>query len=54
MLDGERIHEMAANAILNAIDVVDPHGPVSVETRYDGRQMVLLSVTDNGPSMSDE
>ena len=56
VLDGERIHEMALNVILNAIDVVDPHmGLVSVETRYDPeRQMVLLSVTDNGPGMSDE
>ena len=55
-LDGERIHEMALNIILNAIDIVDDTGGlVSVETKYHQEEkQVSLSVTDNGPGVSDE
>jgi len=55
-LDSERIHEMALNLILNAIDIVDESGGiVSVETRYMAEQeAVLLSVTDNGPGMAED
>jgi signal transduction histidine kinase len=55
-LDGERIHEMATNIILNAIDIVDENtGVVTVETKYLQEQgAVQLSVTDNGPGISDE
>ncbi len=55
-LDGERIHEMAANLILNAIDIVDENtGVVSVETKYLKEQnAVQLSVTDNGPGITEE
>lgn len=55
-LDGERIHEMAANLILNAIDIVDEEtGIVSVETKYlEEQHEVQLSVTDNGPGISEE
>lgn len=55
-LDSERIHEMALNIILNAIDIVDDIGGlVSVETKYHpDEQVVTLSVTDNGPGMSAE
>jgi signal transduction histidine kinase len=55
-LDGERIHEMAANLILNAIDIVDEEtGVVSVKTKYlEGQNAVQLSVTDNGPGISEE
>ena len=55
-LDAERIHEMALNLILNAIDVVDDNdGLVSVETKYhpDGER-ISLAVTDNGYGISDE
>jgi len=54
-MDGDRIHEMALNLILNAIDVVDSEGGlVSVETRYDAdRRAISLSVTDNGPGISE-
>ena len=55
-LDAERIHEMALNLVLNAIDVVDDDGGlVSIETKYhsDG-ELVSLAVTDTGPGMSDE
>lgn len=55
-LDSERIHEMALNIILNAIDIVDDTGGlVSVETKYHAdEQQVSLAVTDNGPGISDE
>ena len=55
-LDSERIHEMALNIILNAIDIVDDSGGlVSIETKYHpDEQLVSLVVTDNGPGMSDE
>lgn len=55
-LDSERIHEMATNLILNAIDIVDEKsGVVSVETKYvPGETAVQLSVTDNGPGISEE
>lgn len=55
-LDSERIHEMSLNLILNAIDIVDDTGGiVSVETMYlEQQQSVQLSVTDNGPGMTDE
>jgi len=55
-LDGERLHEMALNLILNAIDVVDSDtGLVSVETKYDAhRHTVSLLVSDNGPGIADE
>jgi len=55
-LDSERIHEMALNLILNAIDVVENvGGVVSVETKYIEEQgIVRLSVTDNGSGMSEE
>jgi len=55
-LDGERIHEMAANLILNAIDIVDENtGIVTVETKYlQQENAVQLSVTDNGPGISEE
>jgi len=55
-LDGERIHEMALNIILNAIDIVDPvDGVVIVETKYyPDQQQVELVVSDNGPGLSEE
>ena len=55
-LDSERIHEMATNLILNAIDIVDENtGAVTVETKYLQEQgTVQFSVTDNGPGISDE
>jgi len=55
-LDSERIHEMALNLILNAIDIVDETtGVVSVETKYlPNEQHVQLAVTDNGSGMSEE
>jgi len=55
-MDGERIHEMALNLILNAIDIVDESGGiVSVETRYMAEQEeVLLGITDNGPGMTED
>ncbi|MHC5060831.1 MAG: GAF domain-containing sensor histidine kinase [Planctomycetota bacterium] len=55
-LDGERIHEMALNIILNAIDIVDDEGGiVSVETKYLPEQNeVLYAVTDNGPGIAEE
>jgi len=55
-LDGERIHEMAANFILNAIDIVDENtGIVTVETKYlQQENAVQLKVTDNGPGISQE
>jgi signal transduction histidine kinase len=55
-LDCDRIHQMALNIILHAIDVVDPKGGlVSVETKYHpDRQTVSLQVTDNGPTITDE
>lgn len=55
-LDSERIHEMATNLILNAIDIADENtGVVTVETKYLQEQAaVQLSVTDNGPGISDE
>jgi len=55
-LDGERIHEMALNLILNAIDIVDKEtGIVTVETRYlPSEEAVELSVTDNGPGLTEE
>lgn len=55
-LDSERIHEMALNIILNAIDIVDDSGGlVSVETKYHAEEkLVSLAVTDNGPGISEE
>ena len=55
-LDSERIHEMSLNLILNAIDIVDDaNGVVNIETRYhEDTQEVELSITDNGPGMTEE
>lgn len=55
-LDSERIHEMSLNLILNAIDIVDEAtGVVNIETRYiEETQEAELSVTDNGPGMTEE
>ena len=55
-MDSERIHEMALNLILNAIDIVDEEGGiVNIETKYlPEQQVVILAVTDNGPGMTDE
>lgn len=55
-LDAERIHEMSLNLILNAIDIVDHNtGVVTVSTQYlEDEQAVQLSVSDNGPGMSEE
>lgn len=55
-LDAERIHEMALNLVLNAIDIVDDNsGLVSVETKYhQDDERVSLAITDNGPGMSDD
>jgi signal transduction histidine kinase len=55
-LDGERIHEMATNLILNAVDIVDDEtGVVTVETKHVPEENVVhLSVTDNGPGISEE
>ncbi len=54
-LDSERIHEMALNLILNAIDIVDEStGVVSVETRYlVEEQEIALSISDNGPGITE-
>jgi len=55
-LDGERIHELATNLILNAIDVVNEEtGIVNVQTGYhkdDG--IVEFSVNDNGPGIDEQ
>jgi signal transduction histidine kinase len=55
-LDSERIHEMSLNLILNAIDIVDETtGVVNIETRYiEEAREVELSITDNGPGMTEE
>lgn len=55
-LDSERLHEMALNLILNAIDIVDENtGTVNVTTRYHtDEKLVELNVTDNGPGMTEE
>jgi len=55
-LDAERIHEMALNLILNAIDIVDDNnGLVSIETKYHpDEERISLAVTDNGEGISDE
>jgi len=55
-LDAERIHEMALNLVLNAIDIVDDNGGlVSVETKYHpDEERITLAVTDNGCGMSEE
>jgi K+-sensing histidine kinase KdpD len=55
-LDGERIHEMTTNLILNAVDIVDADsGIVEVETKYLKEQgEVQVGVTDNGPGMTEE
>jgi signal transduction histidine kinase len=55
-LDSERIHEMALNLILNAIDIVDENtGIVSVETKYlADEQTISVDVTDNGPGITDD
>lgn len=55
-LDGERIHEMALNLILNALDIVnDANGVVSVETKYlPDKNEVKLTVSDNGSGISEE
>ena len=47
---------MALNLILNAIDIVDEStGLVSVETNFlPNEQAVQLSITDNGPGMTEE
>jgi len=55
-LDEERIHEMALNLILNAIDIVDHNtGTVNVKTMYhkDSNE-IELSVSDNGPGMNQD
>ncbi|AQT69775.1 Globin-coupled histidine kinase [Anaerohalosphaera lusitana] len=55
-LDSERIHEMALNLILNAVDIIDENtGVVNVETKYrKTEELVELSVADNGPGMTEE
>jgi signal transduction histidine kinase len=55
-LDEERIHEMALNLVLNAIDIVDQDtGVVNVKTKYHTTSgEVELSVSDNGPGMTQE
>ena len=47
---------MATNLIQNAVDIVDDEtGVVTVETKYVPEQNVVhLSVTDNGPGISEE
>lgn len=56
VMDGERIHEMVLNLILNALDIVDEGtGLVKVETKYlKMLESVELCVIDNGPGMTDE
>jgi len=55
-LDSERIHEMALNLILNAIDIVDAEtGIVTVETKYSpDHGTAELYVSDNGPGMTED
>lgn len=55
-LDSERIYEMAANLILNAVDIVDSGtGVVTVQTKYLQQQdAVQFSVMDNGPGIAEE
>lgn len=55
-LDNERIHEMALNLILNAIDIVDQNsGVVNIATKYHpDLNAVELIVADNGPGMTDD
>ncbi|MBN1816026.1 MAG: GAF domain-containing sensor histidine kinase [Sedimentisphaerales bacterium] len=54
-LDGERIHEMALNLIVNAIDAVqEKGGKVRVSTWFHLEDRTLrLSVSDNGPGISE-
>ncbi len=55
-LDSERIHVVAVNLILNALDVVDEQtGMVNVQTAYlKDDDAVELMVSDNGPGISDD
>ena len=55
-LDSERLHEMALNLILNAIDIVDEStGIVSVSTKYHTEEeLIEFIVMDNGPGMTEE
>ena len=52
-LDGERVHVVAVNLILNALDVVDEKtGIVNVQTEYNSVDgLVALIVSDNGPGI---
>jgi len=55
-LDYDKIHQMAVNIILNAIDIVDPDtGIVAVNTKYlASKGRIELIVTDNGPALTDD
>ena len=55
-MDPERVHEMALNFLLNAIDAVgDSGGAVHVQTQYlSDRKVIQLTVSDNGRGMSEE
>jgi signal transduction histidine kinase len=55
-LDADGIHQMTANLILNAVDIVDHDtGVVTVETKFcPEHSAVEISVADNGPHLTEQ
>jgi putative PEP-CTERM system histidine kinase len=51
--DVAEIHKVVYNLLLNACEAVDDEGRIKVRSRTNG-DMVVLSVSDNGPGMSKE
>jgi two-component system nitrogen regulation sensor histidine kinase NtrY len=54
--DPQLIEQVLINLILNAVEVLErrPNGTIELSSRLDERGRVLISVTDNGPGISEE
>jgi signal transduction histidine kinase len=51
---GSELNQVWTNLLDNAIDALGDHGTITITTRRDGANCVVVEIADDGPGMPDE